>query len=117
VEEVRVVTGMIGDAEMRRHGHTVEKRISTSPVPCFAVSSLPSLQAIGYKEIALYLEGEITLEEAVRLVKRGSKRYAKRQFTWFKKEEGIHWIDITSIHDNVIIFNLISEVLSNILKH
>jgi len=61
---------------------------------------LPSMQAIGYKEIAMYLHGKITLEEAIRLIKRGTKRYAKRQFTWFRKEEGIHWVDITGIYDS-----------------
>lgn len=72
------------------------------------------MQAIGYKEIAMYLNGEITLAEAIRLIKKGSKRYAKRQFTWFNKEKSIHWIDITGIHDNTVILNLISDVLSHI---
>ena len=104
VEEVRKVINLIEDSGRRRNGETGGKRIADLP--------LPSMQAIGYKEIALYLDGEIILEEAVRLIKRGSKRYAKRQFTWFKKEEGIHWIDITGIYDNGMIFNLISEVLT-----
>ncbi len=57
------------------------------------------LQAIGYKEMILYLEGKITLQEAAKLIKRATKRFAKRQFTWFKKEEGIHWVDLSGIHD------------------
>jgi tRNA dimethylallyltransferase len=57
------------------------------------------MQAIGYKEIAAHLRGEYPLEEAVRLIKRNSKRYAKRQFTWFSKEEGLRWVDITGIQD------------------
>lgn len=57
------------------------------------------LQAIGYKEMILYLEGKITFQEAVNLIKKATKRFAKRQFTWFKKEEGIHWVDLTKIHD------------------
>lgn len=109
VEEVRKVINLIEDRGRRRNVQTGGKRIADLP--------LPSMQAIGYKEIALYLDGEIILEEAVRLIKRGSKRYAKRQFTWFKKEEGIHWIDITGIYDNGMIFNLISEVLSNVLRY
>jgi tRNA dimethylallyltransferase len=67
------------------------------------------LQAIGYKEFAMYLQGEITLQEAVRLVKRNTKRYAKRQFTWFKKEEGIKWIDITGVYESREIFKLIKS--------
>ncbi|MEW6586400.1 MAG: tRNA (adenosine(37)-N6)-dimethylallyltransferase MiaA [Nitrospirota bacterium] len=68
---------------------------------------LPSMQAIGYKEIVGYLRREISLEEAVHLIKRGTKRYAKRQFTWFGKEEGIRWFDITGIRES-------SEVASRV---
>ena len=71
------------------------------------------MQAIGYKEIAMYINGNIKLEEAVRLIKRGTKRYAKRQFTWFKKEEDIHWIDITGIHDSNEIFMRVRQALGD----
>lgn len=74
------------------------------------------LQAIGYKEIACYLRGEIPMDEAVRLVKRNSRRYAKRQFTWFKKEEGITWIDVTGIYESRDVFRKIMnarEYLNN----
>ncbi len=69
------------------------------------------MQAIGYKEFAGYFNGEITEEEAVRLVKRNTKRYAKRQFTWFKKEDNVKWIDVTGIFNSRDIFNLIKKVL------
>ena len=75
------------------------------------VAPLPSMQAIGYKEIAMYLRKEIPFDEAVRLIKRGTKRYAKRQFTWFKKEEGIHWIDISGIHTAGEAFHRVWELL------
>lgn len=70
------------------------------------------MQAIGYKETAMYLNNEISLDEAVSLIKRGTKRYAKRQFTWFKKEEGISWIDVTGICDSREIFMRIKHALS-----
>jgi tRNA dimethylallyltransferase len=57
------------------------------------------MQAIGYKEVAAHLRGEYSLDEAVWLIKRNTKRYAKRQFTWFGKEEGLNWVDITGIKD------------------
>ncbi len=72
------------------------------------------MQAIGYKEISLHLRGDISPEEAAKLIKRGTKRYAKRQVTWFKKEEGINWIDITGINDTTMILNLIFDVLARI---
>jgi tRNA dimethylallyltransferase len=69
------------------------------------------LQAIGYKEFALHIKGGITLEEAVALVKRNTRRYAKRQFTWFRKEEGIRWLDITGAHTDEEIFREIERAL------
>lgn len=56
-----------------------------------------ALQALGYREMAQHLNGEIALEEAVRLTKKRTKMYAKRQFTWFNKEPEINWVDITGI--------------------
>ncbi len=62
-----------------------------------------ALQALGYKEMVLYINGEVDLEEAVRLTKKRTRNYAKRQFTWFRKEPDIHWVDITGImnHDEI----------------
>jgi tRNA dimethylallyltransferase len=59
--------------------------------------SQSAMQAIGYKELKRHLEGEFPLDEAVALIKRNTRRYAKRQFTWFRKEEGLRWVDITGI--------------------
>jgi len=54
-----------------------------------------SMQALGYKEIAEHLEGLCTLEEAVERMKRGTRRYAKRQLSWFRHMNGVHWVDVT----------------------
>ncbi len=51
-----------------------------------------SKQAIGHKELAPYIKGEIALEEAVENLKRETRRYAKRQLTWFRKNESIYWL-------------------------
>lgn len=56
--------------------------------------SYKSMQAIGYKEIIMYLEGKLKKEEAIDLIKQESRRYAKRQLTWFRRDERINWIDI-----------------------
>jgi tRNA dimethylallyltransferase len=69
------------------------------------------LQAIGYKEIEAYLRGGISWEETVALIKRNTRRYAKRQFTWFRKEEGIRWVDITGIYASAEVFAKVKEVL------
>ena len=52
-----------------------------------------SMQALGYKEIRLYLDGIITLDEAIELIKKESRHYAKRQLTWFRKYEGAIWLE------------------------
>jgi tRNA dimethylallyltransferase len=51
-----------------------------------------ALQAIGYKEFFPVLEGEMSLEGAVETVKQESRRYAKRQLTWFRRNPKIHWL-------------------------
>ncbi len=51
-------------------------------------------QAIGYKELAGYIRGEIPLEEAVESLKRSTRQYAKRQLTWFRRNTAIHWITV-----------------------
>lgn len=53
-----------------------------------------SMQGIGYKEIIKYFDGEYTLDEAVEIIKRDSRRYAKRQLTWFRRYEDAKWFDI-----------------------
>jgi tRNA dimethylallyltransferase len=52
---------------------------------------LNALQTVGYTELFGYLEGLYDWEEAVRLLKRNSRRYAKRQLTWFRRDEEIRW--------------------------
>ncbi|MBC7105069.1 MAG: tRNA (adenosine(37)-N6)-dimethylallyltransferase MiaA, partial [Firmicutes bacterium] len=58
---------------------------------------LRSMQALGYKEVAAYLRGEVTLEEAVRLIKRNTKRFAKRQLSWFGRDTRIRWLDVDAL--------------------
>lgn len=58
-----------------------------------------SLNTVGYKEIISHLEGDYTLERAVELIKRNTRHYAKRQMTWFRKDERIEWIKINSEND------------------
>ncbi|WP_339866524.1 tRNA (adenosine(37)-N6)-dimethylallyltransferase MiaA [uncultured Algoriphagus sp.] len=57
----------------------------------FEKRHLNALQTVGYSEIFGFLEGRYDKEEAIRLLKRNSRRYAKRQLTWFKKDESIKW--------------------------
>jgi tRNA dimethylallyltransferase len=74
---------------------------------------LNALNSVGYREIYSYLEGEYSLETAVELVKRNSRRYAKRQMTWFRRDERIKWLTINSYED----FHIFAEkIAGDILK-
>lgn len=55
--------------------------------------SAVSMQGLGYKEIVAYLNGECTLEEAIYVLKRDTRHFAKRQITWFKREEDVIWLN------------------------
>ena len=55
--------------------------------------SLVSMQGLGYKEILAYLDQEISFEEAIRILKRDTRHFAKRQITWFKREKDVIWMD------------------------
>ena len=57
---------------------------------------LPAGKGIGYKELYPYFAGQISLEDAVALVKRNSRRYAKRQLTWFRNQMTVHWYDLVA---------------------
>lgn len=59
-----------------------------------------SMQGLGYKEILAYLEGEYPLEEAVRIFKRDTRHFAKRQLTWFRREQDVIWVDKEQFHWN-----------------
>lgn len=56
-----------------------------------------SMQGLGYKELFGYFDGEYSLEEAVRIIKRDTRHFAKRQLTWFRRERDVIWIDKSQI--------------------
>ena len=63
---------------------------------------ITSIQAIGYKEVIEYLEGRYSKEKMIEKIKMETRRYAKRQITWFKKIDNIIWLDSTKgIKENV----------------
>lgn len=62
-----------------------------------------ALQALGYKEIAWYLQGKMSLAEAIELLKRDTRRYAKRQLSWFRRNKKIHWFNVSKISEEEIL--------------
>ena len=72
-----------------------------------------SMQGLGYKEMVAYLHGECTLEEAVYVLKRDTRHFAKRQITWFKREDDVIWINRPDFEEKD---EKILETMLNILK-
>ncbi len=70
---------------------------------------LKPMQSIGYRHMGMFLKQEVEFTEAVRLLKRDTRRYAKRQFTWFKKEPDLIWLEPSQIEAAI---NLINEFLT-----
>lgn len=60
---------------------------------------LPALQALAYKEPIAYLLGRLSFEEMVRILQRNNRRYAKRQWTWFRREPGVRWFNLSEISE------------------
>ena len=69
-----------------------------------------SMQGLGYKEILDYLDGSCTLDEAVYILKRDTRHFAKRQLTWFRRERDVRWLDLDRYQGNTDL------ILKNILK-
>ncbi len=61
--------------------------------------NLNALNTVGYKELISYFDREITLEKAIELIKRNTRRYAKRQLTWFRKDKRIKWFEVENYND------------------
>ena len=78
-----------------------------------------SMQGLGYKEILSYLDGEISLDEAIYIIKRDTRHFAKRQLTWFRREKGVIWIDKAAFgydEDKIIGFMKDTMIQKGILK-
>lgn len=73
-----------------------------------------SMQGLGYKELLAYLDGECSLEEAVYIIKRDTRHFAKRQLTWFRRERDVIWVDKSEFdYDEDKILKYMLEVIEN----
>lgn len=77
-------------------------------------SNMISMKGIGYKEILYYIDNEITYDEAVYLIKKGSRNYAKRQLTWFRNDSRVIWLNKDELSDDKIVCEIIKNI--NIIK-
>ncbi|MGQ2984701.1 tRNA (adenosine(37)-N6)-dimethylallyltransferase MiaA [Flavobacterium sp.] len=63
---------------------------------------LNALQTVGYRELFAHFDGDITLTEALEEIKKNTRRFAKRQMTWFQRNEGVKWFDFTTPSEDII---------------
>ena len=75
-----------------------------------------SLNTVGIKEVYLYLAGELNYIDMVELIKQNSRRFAKRQMTWFRKDERINWIEVTDYKSIEVIRNEIDSLFNEFNK-
>ena len=68
----------------------------------YAHRNLNALQTVGYKELFSFFDGEITKEFAIEDIKKNTRRFAKRQLTWFRKDTDILWFDFEEDLENII---------------
>lgn len=71
-------------------------------------NALTAQQAIGYKEIVRYLDGEITKQQAIDDIKQATRRYAKRQLSWFKRDDSIVWLDANQLNEEAMVDAIVS---------
>lgn len=76
-------------------------------------SDMQSMQGIGYKELLYYLEGKITLEDAINMIKQGSRNYAKRQLTWFRRDKRCVFLDKDLLTDEEILYKVLNDIRNN----
>ena len=91
--EIMIAKGLVGEAKKVYNKYTEE---------------LHKISSIGYKELFMHFDGKITLDEAVEEIKKESRRYAKRQMTWFRKEKDYIICNLSEMSEN--------EALDEILK-
>ncbi len=68
---------------------------------------LNALKTVGYQEVYDHFDGKLEFDEMIRLIKRNSRRYAKRQLTWFRKDQRIHWLDLEQLDVNSALENIL----------
>ncbi len=75
-------------------------------------SDLVSMQGLGYKEILCYLNGECTLDEAIYIMKRDTRHFAKRQLTWFRREREVLWMNRSDFPSEDAILNAMLDIIA-----
>jgi len=90
---------LLNDIIEKRMDQMIANGLFEEAKSLYKFKGLDPLQTVGYREIFDYMDGQYDYEEAVRLLKRNSRRYAKRQLTWFRRDPEIKWFDPNQLND------------------
>ena len=80
----------------------IEKGLINEAKALYKHKELNALQTVGYRELFAHFDGEITKEFAIEEIKKNTRRFAKRQLTWFRKDQEILWFDFQSDRKEII---------------
>ena len=107
--EIKLIDGYELTKSIRNHKYYIIKEGLINEVKNLLkmgyTKDMISMQGIGYKEIIKYLDGEYTLDEAIDIIKRDSRRYAKRQLTWFRRYDDAKWFNLDEYSDSQVLKN------------
>ena len=95
---------IVYDRINRRVDLMMEQGLLEEVKSVFKYKNLNALNTVGYKELFQYIEGHCTLDFAVAEIKKNSRRFAKRQMTWFKKQEHTKWFDFEEKQSEIIAY-------------
>jgi tRNA dimethylallyltransferase len=79
--------------------HMMKQGLLQEAISLYSHRHLNALNTVGYKELFAYIEGKCTLEDAIEHIKAHTRQYARRQLTWFRKDEDIHWFDPSNLQE------------------
>ena len=85
----------------RRVDMMIDEGLEAEARSVYHLRQLNSLQTVGYREMFDYFDGTTTREEAIELIKRNSRRYAKRQMTWFRRDADIEWFEASDVESMI----------------
>lgn len=102
---------VIYDRINQRVDNMIHEGLLTEAQELFSHKELNALQTVGYRELFHFFEGEISLEFSIEEIKKNTRRFAKRQLTWFKRNEKIKWFDYLTNRKEIL--NYITEIIHN----
>ncbi len=78
--------------------------------------SMNSMQALGYKQVYSYMEGMLTWHDMLKEIKKETRNFAKRQYTWFNKDKRIRWVNVEDYSDDSLLIEKICELMEGQLQ-